>query len=545
MTIGFPWSSILLSTALWAAVVCPGFAGAQVSISSSELEISSASQPGQPVTLSGVVLNANTNQPVARALVQAGSHAVLTEHDGKFQFTDASGSSELLRVTKPGYYDGLDQGFSFTRITFGANADPIKVYLYPEALVTGTMTAPNGDPLPGIHVQALRKTGDESGARWMMGGQTSTNADGEFRLPLSPGDYVIETRYMSDRPMRQQAVLPTLTPDPSSGGQSGVQTAIHLDSGAEQHLDLRPPLRTIHDVHIQIDGAQGQGFPQVEAHLPNGLSFFPGSRQGGTPGDVIVMLPTGSYLLTTSSGERDGSSYGQATVTVGDSDMTGVVLHMAKSLPMPVEVLVDASSSTTTTSDNQPPSAKQLGLHFIRTDSTPSMTNSNVWLHAGSNEATTISFPPGRYRLFAQPISQWFIESATVAGTDLLTQSLDVESGGSPSPLRITVSNHSATLKGTVKLDGSPTGNCWVYLVSTTPSVTPVLYATTANDGSFSRSIPPGSYRAVAFETHHLADFSDSATLELLAPYMKSVTVTPGETATLDLDAIPTLELKR
>jgi hypothetical protein len=500
--------------------------------------------PGQqvPENLIGVVLNATTNQPVARALVQLGSRAALTESDGKFQFTAASGSSDTLRVTKPGYYDGLDHGSSSKKVVIGAGTDPVKVYLFPEGLITGTLTAPDGNPVPGVYVQAFRKSGDESGFSWTIAGQTSSNSDGQFRLPLSAGDYVVETHYMADQPVRQQAIMPTIAPDPSNGSDVASQPTIHLESGAEQHLELHPQFRPTREVLVSIDDAFNQGYPQIEAHLSNGLSFFPVSRQTGAPGEFLATMPTGSYLLSMSLGDRDGGSYAQASVTVGDSERALVVMHSARSMAIAVELVLDSSSSAT--SDNNAPSIQQLGLHFVRTSQTaPQMNNQNDYLHFARGEVANFRLLPGSYRLLAQQLPQWYIESATVAGTDLLAHDLDVEAGEALPPLRIVVSNQTSGIKGTVKLDGSPAANCWVYLIAATPGVVPVILIASTSDGSYSRpSLPPGSYRAIAFETRRPEDFSDPATLERLAPYMKSLTITPGETAALDIDAIPTLE---
>ena len=531
--------------ALLVAMPCSQAARGQLlsSLGTSSADTSS----GQTATLTGVVLNAITNQPISRALVRAGSQALLTEHDGAFQFTEASGYSEPIHVTKPGYYASLDSNASEKRLVFGSSTGPVKVYLYPEAIITGTITAPNGDPLERIYIQALRKAVDQPDSGWSVAGQTTSNSDGQFRLALSAGDYVIETHYMVDQPVRRFAILPLIVPDLSSGGQARGQAVIHLDSGTEQHLDLQPQLRATHEVNVRVDGASSQGFPQIEAHLSNGVSFFPTSRQGGAPGELIITLPSGTYTLTVSTGERDAGSYGQTSVTVSDSDVPGVVLHLTRSLPVPVELVIDSASgsSSGSTSDNQPPTVLQLGLRFVHTDQGPSSQSQPTYLRTGRGETPNFTFAPGRYRLVAEGQSQWYVESATLGGTDLLTQDLDVEIGGTSAPLRITVSNHTAGLKGTVRLDGNPANGCWIYLIATTPGATPVINAVSGSDGTFSRpTMPPGSYRVVAFETRHSADFSNPATLERLAPYMKTIAVAAGEIGNLDIDAIPTLELK-
>src|SRR6476619_970224 len=53
-------------------------------------------------TVSGVVVNSVTGRPIARALVQAGQHAMLTDSDGRFEFRDSTDNA--LFVNKPGYF---------------------------------------------------------------------------------------------------------------------------------------------------------------------------------------------------------------------------------------------------------------------------------------------------------------------------------------------------------------------------------------------------------------------------------------------------------
>ena len=153
----------------------------------------------ESTSIHGVVLNAGNNRPVARALVHVEGRSVLTGYDGRFEFAGLSGTTTTVRVTKPGFYEGLDPYQTASKSVAVGTPDQVEVRLYPEALLTGTMTATNGDPLAQVQVQALRRIDDESGGRWTMAGQTSTNGDGQFRLPLPGGDYVVETQYMPER----------------------------------------------------------------------------------------------------------------------------------------------------------------------------------------------------------------------------------------------------------------------------------------------------------------------------------------------------------
>jgi hypothetical protein len=516
----------------------------------------------QSSAIHGVVLNASTGQPVGRALVQVQGQSLLTGYDGKFEFTGLNGATAEVAVRKPGFYEGPSLSAPATKAVAVGTTDEVQVKLYPEALITGTVSAANGDPLSGVQVQVLGRTDDGLGPRWRMQGETSTNGDGQFRLPVPGGEYVVETMYRAARPGARGAVLPVMVPAAgSNGGTGGTSTGVstlRLVSGTEQHLELHPPVRPSHTVHVQIDSAggadAGQFAPQIEAHLANGLVFSPSQSRSERQGEVAVSLPNGSYLLSASTGMRDdAASYGETRVTVADEDVAGVTIHLQKALELPVEVAIDpasgsaaAGSTAVTETGPDPGSAsfvQQLGIFLERMDPGVNLRSENVSPASRRSGQLGFSLLPGVYRLRSQGYSQWYVESATAGGTDLLTQNLAVDGGSSPVPLRLVVNNQMAPVKGTAKLGGQA-AESYVSLVATTPSTIPMISTRSAADGSFSRNIPPGTYQALASETRLNMNLSDPAVQKQLAPYMKAVTVAAGETESIDLDAMPASEMK-
>jgi len=521
------------------------------------------------------VVNASTNQPVGRALVQVEGHSLLTGSDGRFEFSGLSGTSTQVRVKKPGFYEGLDLYQTASKQVAVGSPDEVRFALYPEALLTGTVSAANGDPLTGVQVQALRPMDDEYGPRWIMAGQTTTNGDGQFRLPLPGGDYVIETQYAPNRPGAHGTILPVMVPAGANGGTGGAAngaSTLRLTSGTEQHLELHPPVRPSHTVHVAIDSSAGPGgeqfAPQIQVHLANGLVFSPVQSRGERQGEVVISLPNGSYLLSASTGMRDdAASYGETRVTVADEDVAGVTIHLQKALELPVEVSIDPAASATgaagagssvvavvssgsafdpaTNPGTDPGTAsfvQQLGIFLQRVNSGVSLRTENASPASRRGGPVGFSLLPGTYRLRSQGYSQWFVESATAGGTDLLSDDLVVDGGSSSLPLRLVVSNQTATIKGTTKAGDQP-AQSYVSLIASTPSAMPVVRVRSGTDGSFSRSqLPPGSYRVVASETW--MDLSDPAIQRQLGPYMKTVTVGAGETGSVDLDAMPASELK-
>ena len=111
-------------------------------------------------TVLGQVVSATTGLPVFRALVRLNERTVLTDHEGKFEFREFSvGQSNRLQVSKPGFYPSLDAGQPNDMMLRPSElAEPVEVKLYPEALLTGTLTRPDRSPLPHVLVSARRST---------------------------------------------------------------------------------------------------------------------------------------------------------------------------------------------------------------------------------------------------------------------------------------------------------------------------------------------------------------------------------------------------
>jgi hypothetical protein len=92
-------------------------------------------------------------------------------------------------------------------------------------------------------------------------------------------------------------------------------------------------------------------------------------------------------------------------------------------------------------------------------------------------------------------------------------------------------------------LNGSPSPG-WIYLIPLGASATPVYSIRSGSDGSFNFSyLPPGSYQAMAFEARHPANYRDPKAFADYGTYLRSVTISAGDKATLDLNAVPSTEL--
>jgi hypothetical protein len=531
------WKLLLLPVlvaALGLSISLPGQMGDGLSAVSSTTGSDGAATP----TVSGVVLNAATGLPVARALVRLNGRAMLTDHQGKFEFDQFSGGGGRVEVIKPGYYFALDpsdgSGFDVPTSQLGK---PMQLRLYPEALLTGTIGAPNGDALPNVLIRAFRRSFNEDEESWIPVAQTLTNARGSFRLPVPAGDYRMET-LSSVLQGTLEVISPEVVPNTSSSDTSDV---IRIGSGEEQHFDVQPSVGSAHIVEVTPDTDSGSEFLRIMARAANGVSFPVRTESGRANGSYRLELPNGTYTLTASTRSRDGSEEAQTNVTVADHDVSGVVFHFAPVPLLPVEMTV--GSDTTSDNAGSPPTLMRLGLRLERIQAGAVEGMSSVQLLPQHDGSFAFTAPPGRYRLEAGHAGGWYVASASYGDTDLLQQELSVGAGSGGMPILVTVSNQTGSLQGSVSLKGQPMA-CWIYLVDGSPSAQPVIQLRSNADGSFVMSnLAPGSYQAIAFENRNPQDFRHADALTPYTTMVQSVRINSGAKATLDLDAVPAAEI--
>ena len=498
--------------------------------------------PSGPVTISGRVVNAMTSQPVSRALVRFNGRALLTGSEGKFEFDQVTETQGSLQVTKPGYYPSMD-GSGSAGISWKANqaSAPLELRLYPEGILTGTLTAPDGDPLPHVMISARRSVFDGSGQGWTVAAQTQTDGHGRFRLTVPPGDYKLESMYMPRTSGSNQVVLPAIVPAQNS---SNTLDSVHIRSGEEQHFDLHPTISRSYSVTATFDSGVGRVFPRITARSSNGgkLTLSVRASDSETPGGMKMELPSGTYTLTASTISPEGPEQAETTITITDHDVAGVVFHLAPIPSLPVEMLVDGA----TTSDNQQPNLQQFGLTLENNQSDAEVLNTSIRLITQRDRTLAFTVPPGSYRLRARGNGAWYIKSASYGASDLLRQDLTIGPGVGGMPIRITVSNQTASLQGVCRLGGTPI-DCWVYLIPTMPSAETVfIQRGNSAQGIYNYAhVPPGTYQAIAFEQRYSADYRDPATLVPFASRVRAVTLNAGEKPTLDLDVVPAAEMTR
>ena len=105
---------------------------------------------------------------------------------GRFELDNASEESAYAFASKPGYF-AEDRGVL-------AQGQPITLQLIPEAILFGTITDQNGQPIQDLRVQLTMLQVRNGVRRWQPMQSTSTSVEGQFRFAeLQAGQYSLAT----------------------------------------------------------------------------------------------------------------------------------------------------------------------------------------------------------------------------------------------------------------------------------------------------------------------------------------------------------------
>lgn len=360
--------------------------------------------PAPKGTITGTVVKATTGEPIARAQVtvtrlgaapnpagidatpDAGARAgdpslqdfqqlqiipaVLTDDQGTFAIKDLPPGSYRVAAVRNGYsrqefgQHSIGRPGTVLNVRAGQTVPDVSFRLTPAATIAGRVIDTNGDPLPGISIQALRSTYDATGKRSLQPvGVAKTNDLGEYRLYwMNPGRYFINanaspTGLEALSAMSSQAAAaapPPSTPEeeqilaqsqsilgpgknPNEANNSGFvviyypntpdparAAAVELQPGAEvRGMDFT----LTRDQKVRIRGKimdAGTGKPPQMAQV----SVTPRTGSGGSPMDILMGL----------GGALQGNTYNPATGEFEARDVSSgsYLLQITSMAQMPV-----------------------------------------------------------------------------------------------------------------------------------------------------------------------------------------------------------------
>ena len=325
---------------LWSAIFlfAPALLAAQV-----QGGLYTAQPPDQPATASdtarvtvlGVVRNADTGEPLARALVRIEGDAdtgALTNGEGHFEIPGVPAGPQIFRVVKPGFRDrpyaaeepSLQADGPAHSVLVAAQMPELAFTLAPNCAIRGHIALSTGDPADGITVNLLKQVVRSGRAVWAQVTTTRTNGDGAYRFGgLPDGVYALYTQPALESEPAVSAVAagsvaniarsgyPSLFyPDARDfAGAARIRLSAGQQAEANFSLTLEPfyPVTVLASSHSDASGAgkasQQGGYTAIVMDASGHLLPYTAQYDEGTH-SLQANLPDGTYELVVRGFQR-------------------------------------------------------------------------------------------------------------------------------------------------------------------------------------------------------------------------------------------------
>jgi hypothetical protein len=556
---------------------------------------SSNAPTGPLAAIHGIVLNAATGTPLARALVQVEGDAntgALTDVGGRFEIPGLPVGPQTVQVVKPGF---LDQAFfpggaSSWGTGAGANHSiqvapemPDLIFtMTPTNAIHGRILLSTGDAAEGIGVTLVMRTVEDGRASWKAISTVKTKSEGAYRFArLGNGDYAIYTEPAMDSLL---AALLAANGKEGSLARNGFPSQFypdardlagavkfHLAGGQEAEANLSLSLQPFHTVTAQAILPSGNNYGDqnpgwvgmnltaqvldAQGHsLPYNAEYNPETRS------LRALLPDGSYSfsVTVTFSRFTASTAGNNTFTpaMDAAPLTGqvefsVAGHGVSKLRIPLlpqranplQVTVAHSGAQTAST-----SGESGAIIVTLTQAGESLSNGMVSLYAegtapGPLQATFT--PPGSYWAHTT-ISQHglCLASFTAGGANLAREPLVVGTAGVTAPLDLALRGDCARLTLTLPAVGvAPASGeeLWytAYVVpdfDSTENIVPQTLRPSSGGSCTVEGLTPGSYHVYTFVAPLVLEYHNPAVLAALSTSGQSITLSPGASSSLVLE---------
>jgi hypothetical protein len=515
----------------------------------------------QPRTISGVVVNSVTGRPIARALVQAGQHAMLTDSDGRFEFRDITDNA--LFVNKPGYFWENPGAMTGWPLALPDKPGPLELRLVPEAILSGHVTDPSGAPLEGISVMLRTLTVRNGLKHWEQRNGTITNAEGEFRIAdLQAGEYAIQTALKLDGPPEGDAAAGYAPADYPVLGANGAG-ALQVHAGDQLEAEISTRLEKLYPVSVAVNGLSENTFPSFTVRTAGGAEINPALQMDRQTGIFRMLLPSGSFevraigyelpQLVRAGGRGNMNRAPQQfialqSVTVAGGPVSGLRMTLEPMATVPVEVALEKTAKPQASDAN--PLQFNFSLLSAGADTSPATysaesrdpTHPAQGLQTG-DPLVIRNLPPGQYVLQGGGQPPWYIASAVCGGTDLTREPFAIAGSAAGCSMRVVMRDDAASLQIQVSNarsdagEGRPT-TAYVHVVPLNNLTRDEQMLPTGTGKLSLDGVAPGQYLLLATPAGTQLAFRDAESLRRYETEGKRIDLSPGDKTEIRLDVI-------
>ncbi len=526
----------------------------------------STTAPDQRCVLQGRVTNSQTGETLKKVTIRltrhgsgAGSmggvptagpqgYSATSEADGSFRIDNIEPGDYTLSGQRSGYlntqYGSKGRAGSGTVLSLrpGQQITDINLTLKPQAVITGKVVDEDGDPVAGVMVQVLGEMWQRGKLRYFPRGAANTNDLGEFRSAnLPPGKYYLCAQRMNYMRMNETPPAPgkpdirpirTCYPDAVSFDAA---TPLGVKAGQDlSGIDIR--LHSAQTYHLRGKIAGNLPAEHAQQVIVNLVArdeqmFFFGNQAMATKDQTfdIPGVAPGSYTLSVMvmSGKVQGLA--QQPVDVGAGDVNDVVLTVLPPSSLRGNIRVDGTPQAGTAA---------MDLANVRVNLTPAdMTRMMMSTPSGQSSPDGTfrleNIQPGRYDVQANAPAGTYLKSVRYGQQEILGKELDLGAGAA-GDLELTFRYGAAEVDGTVQAAESgsaPAGTSSTGQPAASAAATSILlvpevlnsdgsgmhFGSTNQNGTFTfKNVPPGHYRAYAFEDVDTDDLQNPEVLKQL-----------------------------
>jgi len=507
------------------------------------------------LSLSGVVVNSATGEPVRRAMVQAASTSgsgttvsILTDSEGRFELAGLPESDINVLAHKPGFFSELElhpSEYQPQIVHLKADTPPLALKLLPEAVVLGHVATLKGEPIEDTPVRVLRELTANGYRRWEGRGQAITDEDGQFRIAdLIPGRYLLVTgpnlpdiRHTRNHSVRQEGFASMFYP-----GVPDIDSATPfvITGGQQVQADFALKLEPIFRVAGTIIGLAPGSAAGIQVATRSGEIIPASIDVDPQTGKFQGAIPGGNYVLQLRGSDSAGRLFATDMPLVVSGDVEGIALALGSSITIPVNVDAHPSARTPEQAAAAVLPARDLAVSSVRFVSTELRMDS-VEFQAERDEHNALALRnlvPGRYSVEVTPTAPWYVKSVSNGATDLLHEDLVIGAGRRPEPLDIVLRDDGASVRGQIRQDGQAGGG---YVILFSDQASPLHAQTTqiaAGTEFYFTSLAPGEYKLLAVDSLDGLEFRNP---DVITPYLSkatAVTLHSNEVGTANVEKV-------